>query len=547
MFVRILGFTAAALLYPLLASSGSDAAPQKEKPHIVMVLVDDWGWNNVGYHRPNNPEVQTPNIDNLVKEGIELNRHYVYHYCSPSRASLQSGRLPVHVGYTDDLNEAVNPKDPVKGFAGIPRNMTGMAEKMRKGGYRTHATGKWDAGMATWDHTPMGRGYETWLGYYHHANDYWTQKVTRSHQPGCGELVDLWNTTGPARHLNGTAYEEEIFTKNTLDVIARHNPKEPLFLFHAFHQIHAPLEIPPEWLRRFKFLPHEAQRKYAAMVHYMDTSMGKIVDALKEKGMWDNTLMVVSSDNGGPVSYNDKFGGGGANNLPLRGGKFSDWEGGVRVNAFVTGGAVPKSKRGTVLNDFIHLCDWYATFASIAGVDAFDERAHAANLAPVDGIDHSALLIGDAKPGSGARNEIHHSVAALTVGKWKLITGGRMDNQSRPMGGPQVPFSGWRPGYGKAAKENNADIVNCAKGCLMDIESDPNEHEEVSVKNPQVLQRMMARLFKLNKGVMFRDVGSVDKRACTRWNGFYGPFIDVPDLGNASLPTPESIAESVLV
>lgn len=347
----------------LVSIAGSFAS----KPHIVLVLVDDWGWNNVGYHRPNDAEVVTPTINALVKEGIELNRHYVYHYCAPSRASLQSGRLAVHVGYMNEKLTAVNAKDPVRGFAGMPRNMTGIATKLREAGYRTHATGKWDAGMATWDHTPMGRGYETWLGYYHHANDYWTQQVVGAGSTGCGPLVDLWNTSGPARHLNGTAYEEEMFTQNTLDVLTRHNPKEPLFLFHSFHQIHTPLEVPAEWEEKFSFLKDTSQRKYASMVNYMDTSLGKIVNKLKARAMWDNTLMVVFSDNGGPVySLPDGTIGaqvyGAASNLPLRGGKFADWEGGVRVNAFVSGGAIPFAKRGTVLEDYVHESDWYATF-----------------------------------------------------------------------------------------------------------------------------------------------------------------------------------------
>merc|ERR1712032_474071 len=99
--------------------------------------------------------------------------------------------------------------------------------------------------------------------------------------------------------------------------------------------------------------------------------------------------MVVSADNGGPVYYLPAFGGGfgGASNLPLKGGKLSDWEGGVRVNAFVTGGAVPLPKRGITLTDYFHVADWYTTFAAIAGVSAFDDRAAKAGLPPVDGID----------------------------------------------------------------------------------------------------------------------------------------------------------------
>merc|ERR1711972_348289 len=116
--------------------------------------------------------------------------------------------------------------------------------------------------------------------------------------------------------------------------------------------------------------------------------------------MWDNTLMLVHSDNGGPVYNLPTIGVGGANNQPLKGGKMSDWEGGVRVNAFVSGGAIPQAKRGSVLTDYIHVSDWYATFCAVAGISPVDARAAKAGLPPVDGIDHSQLLLGDAPPGT---------------------------------------------------------------------------------------------------------------------------------------------------
>ena len=148
------------------------------KPHIVMMLVDDWGWANVGYHRdPPTKEVVTPNIDSLVREGLELDQHYVFQVCSPSRSSLISGRLPIHV---NDLNidpDWYNPMDPVSGFSAIPRNMTGIGTKMKEAGYVTHQVGKWDAGMATKDHTPLGRGFDSSFGYFHHANDYYTKGI----------------------------------------------------------------------------------------------------------------------------------------------------------------------------------------------------------------------------------------------------------------------------------------------------------------------------------------------------------------------------------
>merc|ERR1712196_765670 len=169
--------------------------------------------------------------------------------------------------------------------------------------------------------------------------------------------------------------------------------------------------------------------------------------------MWENTLMVVSSDNGGPIYYLRGMYGG-ATNWPLKGGKLSDWEGGVRVNAFVTGGAVPTTKRGTKLDDYIHIADWYTTFCAIAGIDHTDTRAAKANLPPVDGVDHSQLLLGAASHGTGNRTEIHHSVRALTQGRWKLITGGDMDLNLKPMGIPLIPFSDYGVGWGLDAIRN---------------------------------------------------------------------------------------------
>mmetsp|Transcript_31017 Transcript_31017/g.78481 ORF Transcript_31017/g.78481 Transcript_31017/m.78481 type:complete len:544 (+) Transcript_31017:82-1713(+) len=504
------------------------------KPHVVMVLVDDWGWNNAGFHRPNDPEVVTPNIDKLVKEGIELDRHYTYHYCSPSRATLQSGRLSVHVSYGFDDPLLVSDKDHMSGFSGIPRNMTGIAAKMRSAGYRTHMTGKWDAGMATWDHTPMGRGYETFFGYFHHAEDYWTQRLSDSDlKPDiCGNLVDLWNTTGPARGRNGTAYVEEMFTENTLGILDRHDPAEPLFLFHSFHLIHTPLQVPKAWEDKFSFLENPYRRKYAAMASYMDGVMGQIVAKLQAKGMWENTLIVVSSDNGGPTYNLPVIGPGAASNLPLKGGKMSDWEGGVRVNAFVSGGAIPESKRGSKLEDYVHMSDWYATFCAVAGVNVVDERAAKAGLPPVDGIDHSELLLGKAAFGTGKRQEIHHSARALTMGNYKLITGGMTPleyklDETMTHGNGTIPFSDYLNGY-EVPEDLYRNAVNCESGCLYDVKADPYETNDIAHLQPLVLEKMMARLSELNKGLFLPDRGIPDSRGCTPWTGFYGPFIDVP-------------------
>ena len=143
----------------------------------VLSTLQDYGWAGAGWHNSvltgGQREVQTPHMDKLVATGIELNQHYTFKFCSPTRSSLQSGRNPIHVNVQNVGPDRHNPDDPVAGFSAIARNMTGMAVHMQAAGWRTAAVGKWDAGMATADHTPLGRGYQQSLIYFHHANDYW--------------------------------------------------------------------------------------------------------------------------------------------------------------------------------------------------------------------------------------------------------------------------------------------------------------------------------------------------------------------------------------
>ena len=118
-------------------------AATAEKPNVILILADDFGWANLGYHRRGGgaeqaqKEAHTPTLDNLIDQGIYLSRHYAYKICSPSRSSLQSGRLAVHVNTKNTAPSVYNSSDPVSGYAGIPRNMTGLAEKMKAGGYAT--------------------------------------------------------------------------------------------------------------------------------------------------------------------------------------------------------------------------------------------------------------------------------------------------------------------------------------------------------------------------------------------------------------------------
>ena len=416
---------------------GTVTAAQQSKPNLVFMLVDDWGWANVGYHRdPPTKEVVTPNIDSLVKEGLELDQHYAFKFCSLSRSYLMSGRLPIHVNDLNDQPSFYNPQDPVSGFAGIPRNMTGLAMKMKLAGYAAHQVGKCDAGMATPDHTPTGRGFDTSFGYFHHTNDFYTE-IAGGGQCNGTKLVDLWDTDKPAHGVNGTDYEEGLFKERLLKIINNHDTSTPLFLYYAPHIVHTPLEVPDSYANKFSFIDDKDRQMYHAMVNYLDDVVGELVDALKKKGIWVNTLFASSSDNGGP-----EYPGGGANNYPLRGGKLTDWQGGVRVNAFVSGGYLPEKMRGQKTTGYIHLADWYATFCAIAGVDPTDERAAKANLPPIDSMNMWPLISGETT--ESPRKDVPVSIDTLISGEYKILTGTvdqagwtgpRYPNQTNPSGG----------------------------------------------------------------------------------------------------------------
>ena len=212
-------------IFVLLVTTGFNVVKSTDKPHIVYVLVDDWGWANVGYHRnPPTREVDTPNIDSLVKDGLELDHFYAYQFCSPSRSSLMTGRFPIHVNDKNHDIQNYNPNDPVSGYAGIPRNMTGIAAKLKEAGYATHMVGKWHAGGATPDHTPTGRGFDTSLCYLNGYNDYYTEISEKCNNT---PIVDLWDS---GIGLNGTGpnhYEEALFEERLMQIVGNHDPSTP--------------------------------------------------------------------------------------------------------------------------------------------------------------------------------------------------------------------------------------------------------------------------------------------------------------------------------
>eukprot|EP00403_Amphidinium_massartii_P007749 CAMPEP_0178383854 /NCGR_PEP_ID=MMETSP0689_2-20121128/7215_1 /TAXON_ID=160604 /ORGANISM="Amphidinium massartii, Strain CS-259" /LENGTH=611 /DNA_ID=CAMNT_0020004085 /DNA_START=85 /DNA_END=1920 /DNA_ORIENTATION=+ len=528
------------------------AVARRQLPHIFFVIVDDLGWANVGYHRTDpRPPIHTPHIDELVREGVELNRHYVHMMCTPSRASFQSGRLPVHV-----LTQLA---DPCDSNGAIPRNMTGIAAVLKKAGYSTHQVGKWDAGMATPHHTPKGRGYDTSLSYFGHGNWMWTERewlgstsfehdIPSANATKAGSIVDLWDTDRPARHLNGTAFEEDIFRDRMLQILHDHNQSTPLFLQYDSRLVHYPLQAPVSYQQRFASVDFDHRKMYEAMIAFLDDQLANITSTMKALGMWDNTLMVLTSDNGGYVrspegTCNTSWPSGGkwlqdtdvghgttcfngesgANNWPLRGGKYSGFEGGIRVTAFMSGGFLPAKVRGTRLDEMLHIADWYATLAEgIAGLDPTDEWARASGLPPVDSINMWPLLSGAVK--TSPRATILVTKDILISGPWKYVRG----NQSiieAAWGGPQYP--------NRSTVYDSLDHYHflCPRqGCLFNVVRDPHEREEVSLLHMDVVRELRRELNWQAESIW--EVDHTDDPVCrdvaqSLYGGFYGPFKEV--------------------
>jgi len=618
----------------LLAPARAVSTSQAPKPHILLLLADDYGWANWGLHNDGSgphgkqlqAEIHSPNLDGLAQEGVLLDRHYAFRICSPARSSLMSGRLPMHVNWVNTGITDFNPKDPVSGSSGIPRNMTGMASKLKSAGYKTHMIGKWDAGSATPEHTPWGRGFENFVGYLQHANDYWQEGIgltsTGEIDVCMDKFVDfhVYNetfkggvtpaiaremgclkdnahnqsaTTGLDPGINATGcvnasyclpdscYEEAMLRTRAVSVIQGHDTSHPLFLFYTSHLLHTPLQVPDSYLQKVDRLVSEkggqpidtANRKlYAAMTLYLDDTVGELVKAMKAKGMWDNTLVIFTTDNGGPI-----YEPGSANNYPLKGGKYSDWEGGIRTNAFVSGGFVPVARRGSKHSGVVSIADWYGVVSELAGVEQEDTAADEANkwlakmrlplLKPVDSVPQWKHIV---EGTDGRPDTLYISNKAVLKYPYKLVAGDQVYSmwagQLYPncttikqisTSGPVVPLLDDVKLFGKRLQldipqekiDALMDIEHCGDGKLFNVEDDPTEQTDLS-KDPahaSILQKLRQDLEEFNKGLFDPDRGSPTMEACwtaMKVGGFYGPYVDVENFYSPVRLTPKQVEDN---
>ena len=455
------------------------------KPNILMIVIDDLGWNDTSYK---GSDIPTPNIDKFAKEGIRLQQYYVQRICSPTRAAIMAGRYPYYMGLA---HEVITNGYPM----GLPLNQTTIGNELKKGGYTTHYVGKWDLGMYKWEFTPTYRGFDSFYGYYDAAEDYYTHTASIEF-PGplfkwmdnaddeklsYFEGIDFRNNTDPVTDKNGT-YSTTLFTEAIEQAIEKHDSdKGPFFIYAAYQSVHSPLEAPQKYIDQCK-MPYKNRRIFCGMLKAADEGIGNITTLLQEKNLLDDTIIIFTTDNGGQTSK-------GSSNWPLRGNKATVFEGGVRGTAFVWGSNLPKLNYDNY--KLIHATDWLPTIVEgIAGLELDEDKwkLDGYNVWPTITNDtetpRKEILINLDPPSSDFIGQ-----AAIRSGDWKLIMGMPNCSLVKHFKGDPCP-DGWIHLDGTIEPPPYTPSLLW----LFNIVDDPNERENVADLYPLKVHELMERL-----------------------------------------------------
>lgn len=475
-----------------------------KQPNILLIIADDYGYHDIGYH---GSEIKTPNLDKLALSGVRLENYYVQPICTPTRSQLLSGRYQIHTGLQHGIIWPAQPN-------GVPLDSPLLSEKLHEAGYSTHAVGKWHVGFYKKDYTPLSRGFDSYFGYLTGSEDYYTHH--RCYGNMCG--YDLRDNDVPAAHYNGS-YSTHLFARRAIDIIQKHDESVPLFIYLPFQAVHSPLQVPDEYLVPYQHIQDKHRKIYAGMVSCMDEAVGNITKAMQQKGLWDNTVLVFTTDNGGQILE-------GGNNWPLRGWKGSLWEGGMKAVGFVHSKLLDQKVIGSITSQLMHVTDWYPTLVHISGgrlngtkpLDGYDqwETINNGNASPRKEVLHNIDPL--YKPsGHPAYNNTFNTArrAALRVGDWKIITGD-------PGNGSWIP----PPSMNLPAYIGNTIYKPDTKNVwLFNIQDDPNERHDLSLTNKDKVLEMLDRLSQYEKTAVPCRYPADDPHADPFWlGGFWGPW-----------------------
>ncbi|MCA0932473.1 sulfatase [Lutimonas saemankumensis] len=336
------------------------------KPNVVLILVDDLGWTDLGVY--GSDLYQSPNIDNLASEGVRFTNSYSScTVCSPTRASIVTGKYPARNNVTDWIE---GHKYPWAKFNVPDWNMSlseeeyTMAEAFKDAGYKTAHFGKWHLGEkeVNW---PENHGFDVNIAGWKKGSPNLNKKTGTK---------GYFSPYGNPRIEDGPEgeYLTERLSNEVINFIDQ-NADKPFFINFWLYNVHTPLQAKQDKIDKYKDLVKAETRhrnvKYAAMVEHTDDAVGKIINKLKEKGLYENTIILFSSDNGGLIGRSKNPV---TNNYPLRTGKGDIYEGGVRIPTIIY---TPNSSvKGIKIDDPIISMDYYPTLMELAGITSDKTR-----------------------------------------------------------------------------------------------------------------------------------------------------------------------------
>ncbi|XP_019869288.1 arylsulfatase B isoform X2 [Aethina tumida] len=507
---------------------------KSQRPNIIFIMADDLGWNDVGFHGSN--EIPTPNIDALAYSGLILNNYYVTPICTPSRSTLMTGKYAIHTGMQHTVLFGAEAR-------GLPLTEKILPQYLKELGYDNHIVGKWHLGSYTKEYLPMSRGFDSHLGYWTGHQDYFDHYAVE--RPGFG--LDMRRGMEVAYDLHGK-YSTDIFTEESVKIISKHNTSKPLFLYLAHAAVHSgnpynPLPAPDSEVQKFEYIKDYNRRRFAAMLSKLDQSVGEVVKALNDKGMLDNSIIIFTTDNGGPAAG---FNLNAASNYPLKGVKNTLWEGGVRGAACVWSPLIKKSKR--IALQMMHISDWLPTLLEAVG----------GNVSKSNNLDGVSLWNALSNDDVSTRSEILHNIddeygnAAVTVGPWKIVKGttygGQWDYWYGPNGrnyafnaslilnskvGKTLNALGKMPKLSEIEEIRKNATIDCqqnhnqgtkcnpvAKTCLFNIIEDPCELNDVANHFPEILHRLEETLSKYNETAIPPGNLPLDPRGNPKYHNF---------------------------
>ncbi|SMP71334.1 Arylsulfatase A [Neorhodopirellula lusitana] len=366
------------LLTASVLAVASPAYAEAQK-NVVILLADDLGWGDVGFH---GGSAQTPNIDGLAAEGVQLNRFYAYPSCSPARAALLTGRFPHRYGIVDP----VRPRDE-----GLPASEVLLPSAFGKAGYETSLIGKWHLGVAGDNANPSQRGFDQFYGFMDASVDYYKHTGLR------GQLD--WQRNG--KTINEEGYSTDLLANEAVRQINARDKRKPFCMVVSFNAPHSPFQAPEALIAKYRGRLNERAATYAAMIDSLDQGIGRILGEIDQQNLRNDTIIVFTSDNGAV-----RIG----NNAPFRGLKRDVYDGGIHVPCVIRAPGLLKA--GTENEQLSAIHDLFPTLAEAAGVAITPSK-------PLDGTSLWSRLV-SGKPASRTI-VIAENDHAIIRDDWKLI------------------------------------------------------------------------------------------------------------------------------